>query len=124
MNTQTTQNPINNTNPNFLTGLGHGFLSLFSLGDVYDVNGDLNKASSDASQNIQNTINKMSLACFKSENEANKQLWTYIQQHDDSINETINYYNLLSNNNIFEQNLFIKILAVLIFVIIFFMLIK
>ena len=72
MNTQTTQNPINNTNPNFLTGLGHGFLSLFSLGDVYDVNGDLNKASSDASQNIQNTINKMSLACFKSENEKNQ----------------------------------------------------
>ena len=114
-------------NPTFFDGLANGFLGMFGLGDLYDVSGKLRDVSSDAQSSLQNSMNSLIFAnnnSIQAQAQLDANIVKLITQQKAEVDETINYYNLLSKNSLYESNIFIKFVYILVFIIIFFMLIR
>jgi hypothetical protein len=110
--------------PNFWTGFGHGLASLVGLGEFYDVAGDLSKASNEAKENLQTTISSLTSSAVLNQTEFDKQLLEYIKTKNSVLNETMDQYNSVSQNNFIQNNIFMKIFALLMFIYLIFMLAK
>jgi predicted PurR-regulated permease PerM len=111
-------------NPNFWTGLGHGLAGLVGFGELYDVAGDLTKASNEAQQNLQTTISSLTARAILNQTDLDKQLLEYIRTNNSVLNETMDQYNSVSQNNFIQNNIFMKIFALLMFIYLIFMLAK
>ena len=100
---------------------------MFGLGDLYDVSGKLRDVSSDAQSSLQNSMNSLIFAnnnSIQAQAQLDANIVKLITQQKAEVDETINYYNLLSKNSLYESNIFIKFVYILVFIIIFFMLIR
>ena len=111
-------------NANFWTGLGHGALSLFGLGDLYDPLGNLKNELSDAKSNMQQIINAGTYGYLQEQNAFNQKMLEYVNSKGAVTDETMTYYNTLASNTTQEQNYFITCTLILVFIVIFFMLIR
>lgn len=118
---------LEDINPNFFTGLVNGALSIIGLGSLYDVSGELKNASDDAQSALQTSLNNLDLTMYNSmqqQKTLDKDLIKFLTQQKSEITETIEYYNKLSKYSLYENNIFIKFVYILVFIIIFFMLIR
>jgi hypothetical protein len=106
------------------TGLANGLLSLIGLGSLYDPLSDLQGELSDAHQNLTNIINTGTTLSLKAQVGLDNTLITYIKTNNAELTETMNLYNQQSKNTDQTQNFFISFSILLIFIVIFFMLIK
>lgn len=106
------------------TGFANGLLSLIGLGSLYDPLSDLQGELAQAHQNLTNIVNVGTLASLKAQEEEDKVLVNYIQNNNALINETMTYYNQQALDTNLTQNFFISFSIILIFIIIFFILIK
>jgi len=121
------KNKLKDMNPNFFTGIGNGVLSMFGLGELYDVSGELQKASDNAQNSLQNSLNNLSLSMYnsiKDQKSLDENLVKLLTQQKSELNETIEYYSKLSKYSLYENNIFLKFVYILVFIIIFFMLIR
>ena len=105
-------------------GLGHGLLSLFGAGDLYNPLGDLNSELSSAKDNLTNTINIYTQQALNKQVQFDQDLLQFIAQPNLNLQKTQEYYHDISTNTHIQQNYFITILLILVIIIIFFMLIK
>jgi adenine-specific DNA methylase len=113
-------------NPNFFTGIANGVLSMIGLGELYNVSGELQKASSDAQNTLQNSVNTLNLSMYNSlqnQKKLDTSLIKLLTQQKSEIDESINYYSTISKYSLYENNIFLKFVYILVFIIIFFMLI-
>jgi hypothetical protein len=122
--TTDTSNDYKKLEPTFLTGLVHGIAGIFGFGEYADVSGELSKASSDAQQNLQFTMSSLTAQALINQTELDKELLQYIKANNTVIYETMNVYNSISKNNFLENNIFTKILSMLMFIFLIFMLAK
>ena len=106
------------------TGFFHGVLSIFGLGEFYDTYGDLQTSATNAQQKLQDTYNSLYGSALYAQNKVDNELWQYLNANSSLIKQNIEYYALTSTNNYYESNIFIKLLAILSLIIIFFILIK
>lgn len=112
------------TDANFGTGLLHGTLSLFGIGDLYDPLGNLKNELSNATSYQQQIINSGTYGVLQEQNKFNTSMINYVQEKGAVLNETMTYYNSLASNTTQEQNYFITCTLILVFILIFFMLIR
>ena len=97
-------------NPTFFDGLANGFLGMFGLGDLYDVSGKLRDVSSDAQSSLQNSMNSLIFAnnnSIQAQAQLDANIVKLITQQKAEVDETINYYNLLSKNSLYKICLYI-----------------
>lgn len=111
-------------NPNFWTGLGHGLAGLVGVGEFYDVAGDLTKASNEAQQNLQTTISSLTARAILNQTALDKEILQYIKSDSSVLYKTMDSYNAISRNNFIQNNIFIKIFSLLMFVFLIFMIAK
>jgi Mg2+ and Co2+ transporter CorA len=105
-------------------GLGHGMLSLIGLGSLYDPVGDLRGKLSQAQSAMQNMINLRAYDALKEDEKIFEDLITYISTNNTVIQETQQLFSNMASNTSKQQNVFLSILSCLIFILIFFMLIR
>ena len=108
----------------FFKGFGHACLSLVGIGQYVDPMGDLNSELSTANQNLVNIVNTGTLASLKAQEGFDTTLQEYLKDKFGEIQESMNYYNILSSNNQAQDNYFLLCGGILIFMIIIFILFK
>jgi hypothetical protein len=115
------------TNPvgNFFKGAGIGALSMFGMGPLFETGQELQNTADSAQQSMQDSISQLTLSLYNNiqrGEKLNENVVKLLTQQKAETNETIKYYSLLSKYSLFENNIFIKFVYILVFIIIFFML--
>jgi hypothetical protein len=102
-----------NINPNWFSGLTTGILNLFDLGELYDLKGDLQKEVNTAQDIIDDNRNQNFTFALKALIENNQELFNLLNEQYVLLNKKINFNNILSFESIYQTNLFIKVLFIL-----------
>jgi hypothetical protein len=108
----------------FFRGFGHAFLGLIGFGQYVDPMGDLNSELSTANQNLAKIVNTGTQASLIAQEGFDTTLQQYLKNKFGEIQESMNYYNIISSNNQAQDNYFLLCGAILIFMIIIFILFK
>jgi hypothetical protein len=122
---------LQNIKPGIGSEIGTGILNtlggLFGIGPIPTAASQLQDATTKASSSLADSYNILTLMSFKAletQQDVNKNTYNLINANKDNLQKTIEYYNTISNYNYYESNLFIKILSIIVFIIIIFMLVK
>ena len=110
--------------PSFWDGIGTGFLNILGLGDMHDTLGQLQSAASDAANNTQQIYNISLMQYAQGQNQLNQDLYSLVSNNNSKMTENIKYYNSITSGNLLKTNIFLEILSLIIFITIFFLLIK
>jgi hypothetical protein len=105
-------------------GLGHGFASLFGLGQYVDPLGNLNGDLSSSIQKMNTMTATQSAAFATAATQSMKDLNTIVEEKGKYIKQYVDYNNELLWNSDKEENVFIATIAIIVIIIIFFMLIQ
>ena len=108
--------------PSFWTGIGHGLASLVGVGEYYDVAGDISNATTNAQLNLQTTILSLTTQAVFNQTNLDNDLIQYIKANNAVLNQSIDTYNSISSNNFLQNNIFLKIFSLLMFIFLIFML--
>lgn len=118
---------LDTINPTFAGGMWNGVLSMFGAGELYDVAGELRTESSNAQGAIQNAMTNLTMKTFYSMQkgaEVDESIVKLLTNQKAEVDQTMEYYSLMSKYSLYENNVFLKFVYILVFIIIFFMLIR
>lgn len=121
--TKSVDPPITTTT-DFFSGLATGLITPFGFGEFYNTYSDLQTASKTAQDGLQNNFNDLTIEVLKSQEKFDSEIVNTLARNTQLINKNMNYYSTIANNNYYENNIYIKISSIIIFIILFFMLIK
>ena len=114
----------NTIQSDWLTGLGHGFLSLFGAGDAFDPLNQLNSDLATAKDQLNTTIQIGVQNSLTAQKDFDNNLITWLNGRLPYIEKSQEFYNQISSDRNIQENYFTIILFILVFIIIFFMIIK
>jgi hypothetical protein len=105
---------------NFGSGLGHGVLALVGLGDLYNPLGDAENQLSQATQDMNTMVGKMSSLVVTNIVNTDFKIEQWVTDSHDSLQATANFNDEILKQAIVENSLFIGITAAAVLILIFF----
>lgn len=100
----------------------NGFLSLFGAGELVDPLGDSRSDYDSAIQNMQDVFNSRNLIFATKVGQEVQNLYTDTTLNNQMLNLKIKQNRQIFNDSLRQENLFMTILAMIIFIIIFYLL--